>query len=226
LKINQQKGYTLAEILVVVAIIVVLGLALLVGINPMAQIFKAYDAHRKADLSKIKIALEAYYSDHDCYPVFPLKDSKNRPSYVCDSNLLVPYLTSMPCDPNTRKPYTLYLTPTGSSCPQQFAVYAQIYAFFDKSANDISYCPNMIDVHSTDMKNLDLVFGCSSRQVCPTIYGCKSGACVVVAEDDVPTCGPNFCDSACSPINVGGKIIDCTTINPDDGTYVRECIAF
>lgn len=216
----KQKGYTLAEILIVVTIIVVLGLSLLVAINPMTQIFKAYDAHRKADLAKIKIALEAYYGDHDCYPVFPLKDTKGRPSYACNSDFLAPYLVSMPCDPNTGKPYTLYLTPINSTCPQQYAAYARIYSPADDQGNAITYCPKTIDIHSPDMKNLDIIYGCSSRQVCPVHYGCKNGACVVVSEDALPTCGPNFCDSACNPI----PGVDCTTINPDDGTYVRECV--
>ena len=220
---TKNQGYTLTEILVVVTIVVVLGLALLVGINPMAQIFKGYDARRKADLSKIKIALEAYYTDHDCYPVFPLKDTKGRPSYVCDSDFLAPYLISMPCDPNGKKPYTLYLTPVDSTCPQQIAVYAPIHSFFDNQANSIPYCPKTVAVHSPDMKNIDIIYGCSSREVCPIHYGCKSGACVVVSEDALPTCGPNFCASDCSPITT--PPIDCTTINPDDGTYVRECVA-
>lgn len=223
---TKQKGYTLAEVLVVVTIVVILGFAILVGINPLNQIFKGYDTRRKADLAKIKIAMEGYYGDHDCYPLFPLKDAKGRPSYTCGSDILKPYLDSMPCDPTTKKPYSLYLTPAVSTCPQDFAAYAQSSSFFDKNANSISYCPKTLDTHSPEMKYLDIVFGCSSRQICSTHYGCKNGACVVVAEDRLPTCSPNFCDSKCSPITLpGGSKIDCTTINPDDGTYTRECIA-
>lgn len=164
----------------------------------MAQIFKGYDARRRADLAKIKIALEAYYGDHDCYPVFPLRDANGLPSYVCDSDILAPYLASMPCDPTSKKPYTIYLTPVNSNCPQQYAVYAKIYSFFDKQANNITYCPKTIVVNSSDMRNVDIVYGCSFRQVCYTYYGCVNKACVVVAEDELSTCRYSWCEPDCN----------------------------
>lgn len=202
------KGFTLAEILVVVTIIVVLGLAMLVGINPMAQIFKGYDARRKADLAKIKIALEAYYSDHDCYPVFPL-NAQNRPSYVCDSDFLNPYLASMPCDPNSKKPYTLYLTPAASSCPQSFAVYAQIYSFFDKQANKIPLCPNTVGFTSSDMNLGEIIYGCSLQIPCPVVYGCVNYACAVVGEYGESSCKYDYCEPTC-----GGPIANnCAKLN-------------
>lgn len=224
---TKHKGFTLAEILIVVTIIVILGLIVLVGINPMAQIFKGYDARRKADLSKIKIALEAYYSDHECYPVFPTTDTQGRPSYICDSDFLKPYLETMPCDPNSKEPYTLYLTPTDTACPQQYAVYAQIYSFFDKQANAISFCPKTFAVTSSDLSGTDLIFGCSFQEVCPIHYGCKSGACVIVAEDALPACSPSFCDAGCSPFPLpDGSTMDCSRIDPDTGGYARECVDF
>jgi len=224
---TKHKGFTLSEILVVVTIIVVLGMALLVGINPMAQIFKGYDSRRKSDLSKIKIALESYYSDHDCYPQFPLTDSQGRPSYACDSDFLKPYLDAIPCDPNSKKPYTIYVTPVNSSCPQQYAVYAQIYSFFDSQANNIDYCPKTIAFNSPGMLNADISFGCSFRQLCPIHYGCKHGACVVVSQDEIPACSPSFCTSNCSPItNQDGSITNCSTKYPDSNEYIRECVDF
>lgn len=193
----KQKGFTLTELLVVVTIIVILGLAILVGINPMSQLFKGYDARRKSDLSQIKIAMEAYYTDHDCYPAFPLKDSLNRPSYSCGSDLLKPYLESMPCDPNTKTPYTIYIIPENSTCPQQFAVYAQIYSFFDSQANNIDYCPKTIAFASPGMLNTDIIFGCSFHEVCSVLYGCVDFQCVVVAEDGRSTCNYDYCESDC-----------------------------
>jgi prepilin-type N-terminal cleavage/methylation domain-containing protein len=195
---TKQKGFTLTELLIVVSIIVVLGLAILVGINPLSQIFKGYDARRKSDLSRIKIAMEAYYSDHDCYPAFPLKDAQLRPSYACGSDILKPYLDSMPCDPNTKTPYTIYVTPIGSTCPQQFAVYAQIYSFFDSQANNIDYCPKTIAFSSPGMLNTDIIFGCSFQEVCKVLYGCVDYACVVVAEDGKSPCRYDWCESDCN----------------------------
>ncbi len=193
----KRNGFTLAEVLIVVTIIVLLGLAILVGLNPMSQIFKGYDARRKSDLSKIKIAMEAYYSDHDCYPEFPIVDAMNRPSYVCGSDILKPYLDSMPCDPTEKTPYTIYVTPEGSTCPQQFAFYAQMYSFFDDQANNIVECPKTIAFTSTGMLNTDIIYGCSFKKVCSVLYGCINYACVIVAEDGETACVPNYCESDC-----------------------------
>lgn len=216
---RHHKGFTLSEILVVVTIIVILGLAILVGINPIAQIFKGYDSRRRADLAKIKTALEGYYSDHECYPDFPFINGSR--SYVCESDFLKPYLDSMPCDPNTKKPYVIYLTPTDSTCPQQYVTYAQIYSFFDKNANLISYCPDTIEIHSPGMSNADIITGCSGRPVCPVYYGCKNGSCVIVAQDDIPLCSPYYCNSNCSQT----LTLNCQS-KDDDDQYIIECKNF
>lgn len=194
---SKQNGFTLTELLVVVVIIVVLGIAILIGINPMAQIFKGYDARRKSDLNKIKIALENYYADKDCYPVFPL-DAVEKPTYFCESDFLSPYLAKMPCDPNSKKPYTVATFPDQTSCPQQYAVYAQIYSFFDKNANSIPYCPDTISVNSTGVTDFEISYGCSGKTACTeeaTFYGCINGACVPVSYKKWPSCGPNYCES-------------------------------
>lgn len=220
---TKRNGFTLAEVLIVVTILVLIGLTILVGLNPMAQLFKGYDARRKSDLSKIKIAMEAYYADHDCYPDFPLQDAELRPSYACGSDILKPYLDSMPCDPTTKKPYTIYVTPEGSTCPQQFAFYAQMYSFFDDQANSIASCPKTVAFTSTGMLNSDIIYGCSFKKACSTLYGCKNGACVLIAEDgEEPSCGPTFCDDPlCNPTNEQ----DCQTTD-SSGEYVRECVDF
>jgi|WetSurMetagenome_2_1015567.scaffolds.fasta_scaffold22216_3 prepilin-type N-terminal cleavage/methylation domain-containing protein len=222
-KHHSGRGYTLVELLIVITIVVILGLAILIGINPMAQIFKGLDARRKADLNKIKIAIENYYADHDCYPNFPL-DSSGNPTYVCDSDFLKPYLVSMPCDPSTKKPYTIYLTPASSSCPQQYAIYAQIYSFFDKNDSSVPDCPKTYVVNSSDMSFSDIDYGCSGKKICNTWYGCKNGACVVVAENSMPTCSRASCDSDCNPQkDINGNIIaDCST--QTNGIHTLECI--
>jgi type II secretory pathway pseudopilin PulG len=194
---KQHSAYTLAEILIVVSIIIILGLALLVGINPMVQIFKAYDTHRKADLAKIKIAMENYYADHDCYPVFPLTDSRGRPSYACESDFLKPYLDSMPCDPSKKTPYTIYMTPAGVSCPSQYAAYAQIYAP-DDQANYIPYCTQTYAVNSPNSTQINLIMGCSDMAPCSVSYGCMNGSCVKVTDGEISSCRYSWCEADCA----------------------------
>lgn len=192
-----QRGFTMTELLIVVSIIVILAITILVAINPMAQIFKGYDSRRKADLQKIKIALENYYADHDCYPKFPMVDERNHPTYICGSDFLKPYLPSMPCDPNTQKPYTIFLSPGNSTCPQQFAVYAQIYAFFDKDASAIPYCPKTIAVGSPGLTVGQMSAGCSEVEICANYYGCKDGSCQWISAYDIPACTPHYCTQDC-----------------------------
>ena len=197
---NPHRGFTLTELLVVITILVILGLIILVGINPMAQIFKGYDARRKADLAKIKIALENYYADHDCYPVFPLDPVTQKPTYTCGSDILSPYLAAMPCDPNDNKPYTIFFNPPGDTCPQKFAVYAQIYSFFDQDANKYLDCSKTYAVYSSDMSYGEINYGCSSRLTCQQIYGCIQNSCspIPISAYISRTCPVAYCESDCN----------------------------
>jgi prepilin-type N-terminal cleavage/methylation domain-containing protein len=192
------KGFTLVEILIVVSILVVLGIAVLVGLNPMVQIFKGYDTRRKSDLKEIKIALENYYSDHDCYPAFPEVTAEGRPTYDCDSTFLSPYLLKMPCDPNSHKPYVVFLTPETATCPQQFAIYANITSPFDNSANSIPYCPDTVYASSPNTTQVNLITGCSDQRPCSISYGCVNFACVEVSDGEVSDCRYSWCEPDCA----------------------------
>jgi len=204
----KHKGYTLVEILLVATILVVLGLALLFGINPLQQIFKGYDARRRADLNKIKVALESYYSDHECYPQFPLEGT--NPTYTCGSDILNPYLEAMPCDPNTKKPYTIYLVPANSTCPQQYSVYAQVYSFFDKNANDIVNCSDTIAVYSSGMSLGDINYGCSNIMPCKERYGCINGTCQKVSDNyESAPCSTAYCTNRCGNVNCSNPARAC-----------------
>ena len=187
---NIHSGFTITEIMIVSTLVVLLGLAILTTINPIAQIFKGYDARRKADLASIKIAFENYYSDHACYPSQDIL--KN-----CGSGDLHPYLNAIPCNPNGNVPYKVYLLPEDSICPQKYAIYAPIIAFFDKLSSSIPGCPDTMAVYSTDMTNTDIANGCGARPSCVIKYGCRSGVCEIVAQD-VPAPCPNYsCDTDC-----------------------------
>lgn len=195
--------------MIVGTIIVILGLAVLIGLNPQAQFFKGFDTRRRSDLDKIKIAFETYYSDKGCYP----------PASVlthCGGADLAPYLSSIPCDPNTNTPYKVSVQPPGSSCPQQYAIYASLYSFFSRLANPIAGCPQTYAVYSESMTNVDLVAGCSGVKTCVTKYGCKSGACTVVAVDIPSPCAKYYCESDCGGVNCGQK--------DRRGRFINECV--
>ncbi|MBI4993780.1 type II secretion system protein [Candidatus Wolfebacteria bacterium] len=61
-----KKGFTLIEMLIVVAIIAILSSVFLVGLRGFRS--SAYDARRLADLQKIQSYLEIYYTKYRCYP--------------------------------------------------------------------------------------------------------------------------------------------------------------
>ena len=82
---NQNKGFTLIEMLVVVAIIGLLSSVVLTGLGS-ARV-KARDARRLSDIRHIQNALEIFYSDADRYPI------------TTGSVGVESLLTSMPQDP-------------------------------------------------------------------------------------------------------------------------------
>ena len=66
MNIYQKKGFTLIEILIVVAIIAILASVVLVGLGPTQQAGR--DARRISDLSEAKNGLELYYNKCGNYP--------------------------------------------------------------------------------------------------------------------------------------------------------------
>lgn len=216
MKIKHSNGFTLAELLIVIAIVAVLALAALIGVDPMMQIFRGYDTRRKADLYKIKTAFEAYYADHDCYPRFPLKDSKGNPSYACDSDFLKPYLDVVPCDPSTKTPYSIYIGTESATCPQKYAVYADLSNTADPLGKRLPYCPNTIAQVAPNTTFTEAIKGCSGQQICNTLYGCRNGACVKLFVDDFPSCGPTDCYSDC-------RLILPSCEKKSRGVYISEC---
>ena len=63
---NQRKGFTLIEILIVVAIIAILASVVLVGLGPTQQAGR--DARRISDLHEVQNGLELYYNKCGYYP--------------------------------------------------------------------------------------------------------------------------------------------------------------
>jgi prepilin-type N-terminal cleavage/methylation domain-containing protein len=99
-----QKGITLIEILVVVAILLLLLVALFRLFGSGTN--RARDAQRKNDLKNIKLAFEDYYNDNQRYPPEEYLDD-------CGGDSLQPYLKAVPCDPTTGNPY-IYLLSSGN----------------------------------------------------------------------------------------------------------------
>lgn len=94
---THESGWTLMELLIVIALIAILALLFLLT-NWKKNLQRANDARRKTDIANIRRSFEEYYNDHNCYPASDVLT-------VCGGNALAPYLAKIPCDPTTKEPY-------------------------------------------------------------------------------------------------------------------------
>jgi len=184
IKSRRLRAATLTELLVVVAIIAFL--ALLAFWAYRTQIFKGFDSRRKTDIYQIKVAVEEYEKDHDCYPLAQL--------VVCDPGTgLQPYLPKIPCDPRTKASY--YYEPEDSACPKWFRIYASLENLKDKECIG-QIGPNGAFCYYSGSANAPK----PSFQSGVSFYGCKNGVCVPIQWDPGrpgPECDPNYRSSSC-----------------------------
>ena len=101
-----KKGFTLLEILLVIAVIGILSTIVIVALNPTRQLSQARNAVRRSNINTISSALNQYFIDTQSYPstltywyqdICPSSGGSN----CVDINVLVPdYIASIPVDPN------------------------------------------------------------------------------------------------------------------------------
>lgn len=91
---NTERGLTLMELIIVMAIIAIIATGLYV--NLISSVQRGRDSKRKQDLTAIAKALELYYNDNNAYPQVPLPydDSLTHPANI--DNI---YMTKIPNDP-------------------------------------------------------------------------------------------------------------------------------
>jgi len=179
-------GFTLIEVMVAVAIIALL---ILLVINTFVnQTLKGNDAKRKADLDRIKVAVEEYEKDHNCYPA----------TVTCPTDAgLAPYLTNIPCDPLTHQPYAY--EPGPGVCAGWFRSYAKLQNAADKSIVPI-IGPGGAYNYYVDSPNAPvLLSGYASGGVDTGYWGCIGGVCtpINVTSPGNPVCGPSYQTSNC-----------------------------
>jgi len=101
----KSKGFTLLEILLVVAIIAILAGIVIVAINPAKQLGSTRDAERKSDINTLYKAVNQYLIDKGTPPLTitttltPICDPNQSCSGINLSILVPTYLSSIPTDP-------------------------------------------------------------------------------------------------------------------------------
>lgn len=143
-----RRGFTLLELLVVVAIIGMLASVILVILSGVQK--DAHDKRRVEDLGQLKNALELYYTDHQHYPKESAGANGDVSQNATLTALLQPYLKPMPHDPSGLGDPTFYYYYDGKAqCGNQY--YAVIFARQmekPESANYAAYlsaCSGVVD---------------------------------------------------------------------------------
>jgi len=86
----KKRGFTLIEMMIVVAIIAILSGVILTGLNSARK--QARDSRRMADIKNIQAQLEVYYNSANSYPssleaanppIKPQVDSQKKPYVYC-----------------------------------------------------------------------------------------------------------------------------------------------
>lgn len=99
-RIKKQQGFTLVELLVVVAIIGLLSTLAVVAFNGARM--KARDVKRVTDVKQIQTALALYFSDEDTYPAASgTASSTFIASPLKGPNSLTTYMKNVPSNPTS-----------------------------------------------------------------------------------------------------------------------------
>ncbi len=101
---NKKSGFTLIELMVVVAIVSLLSALVVTALNSARA--KGRDAQRVSSIKQVQNALELYYSDNKGYPAV---SGRNNPldaiipidpfNYSIGNSLIPTYIKQMPVDP-------------------------------------------------------------------------------------------------------------------------------
>jgi prepilin-type N-terminal cleavage/methylation domain-containing protein len=194
-KNNRNNAFTLVELLITLSIVVILAVVAMLYLR--GQAFKGNDARRKADIERIKVAVEEYEKDHDCYPLYVNCG-------VVQDQPIYPYLNDVPCDPVTNSSYT-YDFPD-NACPAWYRFFSDLEFDKDPDAmpgigpnnayNYVSGSPNAPISEPYNPSSTSSPGGGGESG----FYGCRAGVCVPIDWNENrpgPECDPSFQNSNC-----------------------------
>jgi len=74
-RLRQMRGFTMVELMIVIAIIGIIAVAVLSAINPIEQINKGRDTRTRSDASELLNAMERMYATDEAYPFYAAGDT-------------------------------------------------------------------------------------------------------------------------------------------------------
>lgn len=141
------SGFTLVEILVVMAVLGILAVGLIAAVNPAAQFAKSRDAIRKTEIKQLNGALEAYRIANGAYPISPGGAwlNSNQPGW---QTFLASELKNAPVDPSQDCGTPFYPWVDGYPC------YVYSYYSLNGSTYDlVARLENKNDPERCELKN-------------------------------------------------------------------------
>ena len=205
---QKKKGFTLIEVLIVVMIIAILAvMAMFMLTNNLA---KSRDGARKTDLDRLKIAFEEYYGDKNTYPGGNILQN-------CNGEDLKPYLSSIPCDPHTNRPYC-YVYDADAPVGQNYRVLASLENTADPIISDLN-CGSLTEYCGFEAECTDygsrFNYGVASSNI--VVVSDNIGSVVLSSPTPSPSLGPLPSTTpgiyACSPSGI------CNNYAPDPSSH-------
>lgn len=142
----KQTAFTILELLMVMALVVILMTVGLIVLNPQEQFARSKDAIRKNDLHTLRNMFEEWKNDRGCYPKLSDVCYSNKSATTCtictthpDTPSFEAYAKNAICDPESPNRDYLYEIQGDSTCPNAFLVYTKLRANYVQS-NDVYNC--------------------------------------------------------------------------------------
>lgn len=148
----KKNGFTIIELLIVIALIAIFTVGTLTILNPLEQLKKGNDARRKSDLAQIQKAMEAFYNDTGRYPTatinYRIQDLNGNE--INWGSSWAPYMNLLPSDPG--KTNYIYYSQNGQSY--------YLYASLERGVNDPDTCQ---DGQCPSKGGLDMSNACGKK---------------------------------------------------------------
>jgi len=140
-----KKGFTLIELVIVVAVIGIISAIALTALDPMTQFKKASDGKIKSDLAQMQRAFESYYEDNGRYPVSIDNKIENLASGspINWGDPWTPYMDFLPKSPGDPDRTYIYFA---NSDGQTYFLYANLErgAYDSQSCNGGETCASIV----------------------------------------------------------------------------------